>query len=211
MIKAIFFDLDGTLTKDQSSWNFIHKYFGVDNSMAWNKFLNGEITYEEFMRLDISLWLNKNPRIHIDELEDVLNKIELADGIDELFEEIKRRRIKTAIISCGIYLLAKRFEGRVDRILANKLEIDGDGYLTGRGIPIVKPEDKGRWARKLIREFGIDREESVAVGDGDLDIPMFREVGLGIAVSPVDEPVDKRMKENCDISVREVSEILNYL
>ena len=65
-LRLIVFDVDGTLLKVTSSWQFLHEKLGT-----WNKgkqhaeeFYQGIITYEEWARLDLeyiarwNLWLD---------------------------------------------------------------------------------------------------------------------------------------------------------
>ena len=57
-LKLVVFDVDGTLIKVNSSGQFLHKKLGT-----WHKgkqhakqFHQGTITYEEWAKLDVSLW-----------------------------------------------------------------------------------------------------------------------------------------------------------
>ncbi|GAG35915.1 unnamed protein product, partial [marine sediment metagenome] len=55
LIKMVVFDLDGVLVDIDSSWQTIHRAFGVDNEENFQKHLRNEIDYREFMRSDIGL------------------------------------------------------------------------------------------------------------------------------------------------------------
>ena len=57
-LSLVVFDVDGTLMKAVSSWQFLHEGLG-----SWGKgkqyaeqFFRGAITYENWARLDASLW-----------------------------------------------------------------------------------------------------------------------------------------------------------
>jgi hypothetical protein len=55
----IIFDLDGTLTRERSIWEYIHKQLGkwVGFAEAYQRrFLAGLISYEEFCELDAKVW-----------------------------------------------------------------------------------------------------------------------------------------------------------
>ena len=52
------------------------------------------------------------------------------------------------------------------------------GSLTARGL------DKGSWVRQILGHRTLKREEAAAVGDGEGDLGMFREVGLAIGYRP---------------------------
>ncbi len=57
--KVVVFDLDGTLTRERSIWEYIHKCLGTWYGFAerfQERFLRGEISYEEFCNLDAQVW-----------------------------------------------------------------------------------------------------------------------------------------------------------
>ena len=53
--KVVVFDCDGVLVDSVSSWKTLHDYFGTDNSHNLKRFIDGEISDTEFMRLDIKM------------------------------------------------------------------------------------------------------------------------------------------------------------
>ena len=57
--RLIVFDIDGTLTRHVSSWQFIHERLGLWENEAieyQNRFLEGKISYRKFCRLDAAHW-----------------------------------------------------------------------------------------------------------------------------------------------------------
>jgi hydroxymethylpyrimidine pyrophosphatase-like HAD family hydrolase len=66
-----------------------------------------------------------------------------------------------------------------DRVeLFDALAFTGDGMVT----VTAKGVDKGHGLRALCRALGIDPAEAVAIGDSEVDVPMFRKAGLAVAV-----------------------------
>ena len=63
-IQAVVFDCDGVLVDIGSSWQQIHDHFGTNNLETLEKFLNNEITDDEFMAMDIKMWLDIQEKIH---------------------------------------------------------------------------------------------------------------------------------------------------
>ena len=51
MLKCGVFDCDGVLVDAISSWRTLHDYFGTNSDEAFARFLRGEITDDEFMRM----------------------------------------------------------------------------------------------------------------------------------------------------------------
>ena len=64
-VEAVVFDCDGVLVDITSSWQQIHSYFGTNNKENLAKFLEKEITDDEFMELDVKLWLDIQEKILI--------------------------------------------------------------------------------------------------------------------------------------------------
>lgn len=209
--KLVAFDLDGVLTDHISSWMWVHQHFNVDNEEGYRLFQEKKIDDLEFMRKDISLWLKKKPDLKEYEVEEILNKVPITKGSKETFEVLKMNGIKTAIISGGIDLLAKRVGAYVgaDFVFANALKRRKDGTLTGEGISIVPLRRKDIILAKLQRELNIKKEETVAVGDSLIDIPLFQQAGLAIAFNHKTE----ELRDYVDVVIDngDLRKILNYI
>lgn len=188
------FDLDGVLVDTVSSWVWVHDYFNVNNDHSLHAYFKGEIDYEEFMRRDIALWLSKKEKIKLQDIQEILTTAPLIHGAKELLTKLKENSVKTAIISCGIDILANRIaqELGIEFVVANGLEIDGESFLTGEGILRIELADKGKPLKKLLKVNGVESENCVAVGNSYSDVRMFEVSGLGIAFNPSDEFVKQK-------------------
>ena len=58
-IKLVVFDMDGTLLKPRSCWAYIHDYFGTDNSLNLQRFINGELTDESVLMSGYRIQIGK--------------------------------------------------------------------------------------------------------------------------------------------------------
>ena len=210
-ISFVVFDLDGVLADTISSWVYLHEYYGVNNDAAYEAYMNGEIDDHEFMRRDIKLWLEIEKRLHISKIQQILDTIPIMTGFSETMDALNDRGIERAIISAGLDNLADRVAklGGVKYVLANGLELDDNGYLTGEGILRVKLRDKGLVVKDLIGKLDLEPNSVVAVGNGEIDIPMFKATGLGIAFNPH----DSKIRKSADIVIEEknLTEILKYI
>ena len=183
--KLALFDLDGTLTKERSSWEYIHRRLGVWEGYAekyQEAFLRGEIDYSRFCQLDAAIWKGMKASA----LEGILEEIPFYDGVKDFLEYLRSRGIKLGIISSGLTMLAERTkrEFNFDYTVANALEV-ADGILTG-GITIkVQYDRKEEWVRAAQRQFNADQEEILAIGDSKGDMDMLRMAGLSIAFNPL--------------------------
>ncbi len=180
--EAIIFDMDGTLTEEDSSWLYLHRHFGTTKEAGKNihEYKAERISYTEFMKLDISLW----PRPLLgSEIERLLRQIKVSVGAKELIEFLNPR-LKCLVISAGIDLLTVNVARAlgIKNPLANGLEVDGAGYLTGEGIERVPLFGKVAVAESLLRKENIDWSRCIAVGDSPFDVDLLRNAGLSVAV-----------------------------
>jgi len=186
-IQLVAFDLDGVLVESDSSWQALHDAFGVNNEENLQKYLRGEIDYEEFMRSDIRLWGDASR----EEIKTILDQVRLMKGAKETIDELKKAGYKTAIISSGISLLADRIKNQlgIDYSYANKLLFDGKGRLTGEAEESVTLSNKDSILKRLAAVEGIKPSECAVVGDSRFDVPMFKDAGFSIAFNPKDQLV----------------------
>ena len=184
----VIFDMDGTLTSVRSSWWYILNELGADNEEARTAFVNGEIDEQEFMRRDLAQWMAAKPNITMGDVIKMIRNLPLISGIQETVAALHYEDIKCAICSGGLSCAAKMIadEFGFDAYLADDLETDENGRLTGEGIANVDLRDKGASAKKLMERFGATKERTIAVGDSFGDISMFDVTGMSIAVNPKD-------------------------
>jgi len=207
--KLAVFDVDGTLTRVKSCWQFIHEKLGTwENGGRENAklYFNGEISYNDWAQMDAALWKG----ISLAKIEEIIADIQLADGIKEVFEFLKRNRIKIVLLTAGLTLLAKRIdkEFSVDFYVGNELEVE-NGKLTGRVKVKVSLENKGEILNGILEKFGVKPKECLAVGDDETMIPVFRKVGLSIAFNPQSSKVEKHAK--ITVKAKSLREIISQI
>lgn len=213
-IKLIAFDLDGTLIRDRSSWRKVHEFFGTEayGDKDLHRYEKGEISYLQFMENDISRWPKGIKRSSV---EKVLSRCSITKGTRRLFTRLRERGIKTLIISSSLEPIAARVASvlKPDIYLANDLDVDKQGFLTGRGILKVEPKRKGEVLRDFTRKFRLERGEVMAVGDTRFDVEFFSAAGVSVAINPPIEDLEEVSKiVNFIISdIRDIENILNIL
>ena len=208
--KLVAFDMDGTLVEEDSCWGIIHRHFGTQqeasrNLKAWER---GEIDYPEFMRLDIKLW---QPVPHISQVEEILSNFKLTPSAPEVISKLHDRGYQIAIVTGGLDILAEKVAGRlgVEHVIANGLEVDERGYLSGEGIFRVEPRYKHEALEKLANQLGIRMSECVGVGDSKYDANLLKHVGMGVAVGE-----DEVLGKVADVVIedfRHFEQLLDYL
>ena len=209
MLKLAVFDVDGTLTKVESCWRFVHEKLGT-----WEKggkinaelYFNGVISYEEWARLDASLWRG----LSIEKIRGIVSEIPYMDGVREVFSFLRENNVKIVLLTAGLSLLAERIaeEIGVDDYVANELETE-NGRVTGRVKVRVSVSNKGEVLEELMKRFNAKPYECMAVGDDETMIPVFRKVALSIAFNPCNVKVEKQAK--IVVKARNLKEIIPYI
>jgi len=179
-IKVVFFDCDGTLTKVKSSWEYIHRRLNIWNDYADEYqmlFREGKIDYDEFCRRDALLW----KRLKLAEVMEIINDIPYQEGAGETVATLKSMGIFTVILSTGLSFLVNKVKEDLgaEISLSNDLLVE-DGLLTGETRINVQYNSKGYWVNRILKQMGLNRASSCAVGDGEGDRDMFESVGLSI-------------------------------
>lgn len=207
-LRLIVFDVDGTLIKVTSSWQFLHEKLGTwtEGKRHAELFFQGKIDYEGWAQLDASLWKNQS----LSKIQLMVNKISYVDGAQEVIKTLKKHNVKVVLLSAGLSILGERIEKelQVDYSLSNELIVRND-FLTGEVKVNVSLNDKTKALNKILRKFNVKSDECYAVGDDESLIPLFNEVALGIAFNPCSEEVEK----TADVVVKsqDLRDILPYV
>ncbi|MCG8402335.1 MAG: HAD-IB family phosphatase, partial [Firmicutes bacterium] len=185
-LKLAAFDMDGTITGERSSWEYLHRRLGIWEGQAQKYqelFLAGDISYEEFCRLDAAMWRD----MPLAQVYAILDEIPLDGSAPKLLDRMLESGAHLVLLSTGLKLLADRLTGSLGfkTRLANEL-VHREGKLTGDIIVHVSTHPpgntKGHHLRECMRLAGASPRETVAVGDSAGDLEMFQEAGLAIAV-----------------------------
>jgi phosphoserine phosphatase len=203
--------MDGTLVDIDSSWAFVHRHFGEQNAEGLRRFLANEIDDEEFIRSDIAIWWRHAPELNVTDLERILAPVPLMPGARRLLDGLHRRGVRTAIVSGGVDLLARRVarELGIDLALANGFRVHSDGRLTGEGIVRVPIHGKEGVLAALQAQLGASPEETASVGNSEIDVGLFRRSRLGVAFRPEDEAV--RRGAHAIVTEHDLGRVLDVL
>ena len=169
MIKAIVFDVDGTLTKIKSIWRLIHEELGTWRHARINRelYYAGKIDYIQWAKLDSALWRG----VKVKRIMDVVRNVELVEEVEYLMSELKKRGYYIGLISAGVNFLPDYIRNKLnlDYSLSNEL-ITRNGLLTGEVIVNVPYPDKFKGFKKFIKNTGFEESEVATVGDDPTDL-----------------------------------------
>jgi len=174
------FDMDSTLIQGEVI-DELAKMAGVADQVTkiTESAMRGEIEFKESFTRRISL-LRGLPEYRVQEL---LGKIPLVEGAEQLISTLKLLGYKTAILSGGFTFFARHLQSRlgIDHVFANELDIV-NGAVSGQvKTEIVDGAKKAQLLQQIVRQENISLEQVVAVGDGANDLPMLGIAGMGIA------------------------------
>lgn len=189
--KLVVFDVDGTLVKIASSWRFLHERLGTwdEGKQHAEQFFQGAITYEDWAKLDASLWTG----LKLQRIQQIFECLSYTDGAKEVIATLKRKGLKVILLSAGLTLVTKKVEKEVDAddAIANELKVK-NGLVTGYVRVNVSVTNKDKVLQQILKKFDLTMEECAAVGDDETLIPLFERVGLSIAFNSRNEIVKNK-------------------
>ena len=189
--RLVIFDLDGTLTQERSIWEYIHKKLGKWYGFAeeyQKQFLAGKISYEEFCERDAQVWKG----MRVDELLEIVKTVPFQSGVDELINYLKQKGLRLSVVSSGLSLLSNWVHEKYgfDYSISNDL-LHENGVLTGKVKIQVYYDKKAEWVEKILKQFGVRPDETIAIGDSKGDIDMFQMVGFSVAFNSSCQDLDQ--------------------
>jgi len=190
-IKLVIFDLDDTLTTGPTIWERIHDETGTWDSHGdpyWEEFKKGKFGYNSFIRKDVYCWKG----LKVSRVKKAIRKMRYIPKLKETIKALKKKKIKTALVSSSLEIFAdyvsKKFS--IDHIHANILEMRNK-KLTGKIFLKVPGKAKGGLTKKLRQRLRLGKNEVMAVGDSEYDLPMFKESGVSVTFKDASQKVKK--------------------
>jgi len=178
--RMVVFDMDSTLITSEVI-DELAKEAGVGEEVSaiTEQAMRGELDFNESLQRRVAQLRGLDEHV----MESIAARLQLTEGAERLFGNLKRLGFKTAILSGGFtyfgHYLQKKLS--IDYVYANTLEIE-NGKLTGRVVgKVVDGSRKAELLGLLAAKENIRLEQTVAVGDGANDLPMLGKAGLGIA------------------------------
>jgi HAD superfamily phosphoserine phosphatase-like hydrolase len=182
-IRLVAFDLDGTLVRGHSVCEVLARKLGHLDRMRMLESIASQRRDRESIRLLRDEAATHYRAVPITELRSHLSALTLAPGAREGFDLLRRSGVATAIVTITWAFAAEW--------AAQELGADhyvGTALLEDGSVDHFWPEDKATWLEGLMRRIGVRRDETLAIGDSWLDVPMFGVAGEVIYVGPTVPP-----------------------
>jgi phosphoserine phosphatase len=165
--------------------------------------IRGEINWEEGLSRRVAALRD----ISLENAQRIGENLQIMPGAVELCTALKRAGWKMIAVSGGFTLITDRLKGELGlhKIFSNEL-IFRNGKLFD--VHITVTSDKAAAVTRIVNEWGIRREDTVAVIDGANDLKLLNIAGFTVGFCPVD-----KVKEKADavIEIRDLSLLLNLL
>ena len=180
MRRLICFDMDSTLIETEVIDELAERAgVGAQVRAITERAMRGEIDFKESFTERVALLKG----LDVSVMEDIAQNLPITEGVDRLMFVLKQYGYKIAILSGGFTYFGNYLKNKydLDYVYANELEIE-DGKLTGRHVGEIVDGRRKLEPLKLIAQVEhVNLAQTIAVGDGDNDLPMLSEAGLGIA------------------------------
>ncbi|OBX87746.1 phosphoserine phosphatase [Haemophilus haemolyticus] len=141
--------------------------------------MRGELDFEQSLRRRVGTLKGAPESI----LQQVRENLPLMPGLVETIQTLQKYGWKTAIASGGFTYFADYLKAllQLDFAASNQFDIE-DGKLTGlvKG-DVVDAQYKAKTLQRLLEEYAIGSQHSIAIGDGANDLAMMNVAGLGVA------------------------------
>lgn len=178
--RLIAFDMDSTLIQTEVI-DRMAEVMGIEKEVAQitERAMNGEIDFTQSLLERVS----KLKGLKVDDLQNILENLSYAIGVEEFIKTVKSLGYKLAILSGGFTFFSDALKNQlnIDYAFANQLEII-DNKLTGKITgTIIDPAQKALLLKTIAQQENFSLEQTVAIGDGSNDLEMLSTAGLGIA------------------------------
>lgn len=215
--KLVCFDVDGTLAtgpNGNSYWETLHTVIEGERGKATQKervdlFRKGKIDYERWVDMDVGGF--KDGSFTKADFERVARTHVLLPGARETVLELHRHGYKLAVISGSLNILIDTLfhDHPFDNVFVNEIMFGEDGKIASWKATVLDEGSKHKALHAICEREGIPLSEAVFVGNGDNDIDILKEAGLGIAFCPN----SKKVEEAADIVVKkkDLREILPHI
>lgn len=190
-VEAIIVDMDGTAVHYEnepfhSSWDALAEIFSGEDRQRWigmkDKYYSKPELYQQWFEEQVSILVDK--KVHVNDARKALFPIPYSKGFVEFFS--MRNGFKKGILSKGFFITADEIarEFGFDYVFVDRLEIDKNGFFTGKSDVKSFSLDKSEELKEMIEKMQVKSQRVCYVGDSVSDISCFEIVGVPVLFNP---------------------------
>ena len=177
-----------------------------------NKFYSGEISYLEWAKHDIGMWIEKQATKQDFFKALKTNNVKLMQGALETINTLKSENIKLAIVSGSLDIILEHlipnYKELFDDVFLSHLIFDNN-KLTHAKVTEYDMIRKADALKKIAEREKIPLSQTVHIGDHHNDVEIAKIAGLSIAF----DCKDQELKKVADIVIKkkDLRETLKYI
>ena len=178
-------DMDGTIIENETL-NDIAKFLGKGEQVKkiTDLGLKGRLDFSTSLENRVHLLKG----LRLSSLEEAKRIISFMKGAKKLFQELKKNKIHTVLVSGGFKPITSYVRDylNIDQEYSNTFGVIGD-LFNGKTVgPIVNANYKEKIVKKISKELNINKDQIIGMGDAANDMNMLLSVGLPIAFKAQD-------------------------
>ena len=183
--RALITDMDGTIIENETL-NDIAKFLGKGEQVKkiTDLGLKGRLDFSTSLENRVHLLKG----LRLSSLEEAKRIISFMKGAKKLFQELKKNKIHTVLVSGGFKPITSYVRDylNIDQEYSNTFGVVGD-LFNGKTVgPIVNANYKEKIVKKISKELKINKDQIIGMGDAANDMNMLLSVGLPIAFKAQD-------------------------
>jgi len=195
-VRLVAFDVDGTLVEHDRGlviWQVLNDLYVGDcalNGERYRQFLAGELTYAEWVRLDVEGWRDGGAsRAGIEDA--IRENLRLVPFAREVTGELRARGYTLAVISgtLDVVLDVLLPDHPFHHVYTNRIEFDEAGLISRWHATPYDMDGKADAVRVLSAKLGIETSHIAFVGDNVNDCSAMKLVGRAVAYDPKHQSV----------------------
>lgn len=192
--KLLLADMDSTIAESETL-DELAEYAGIKDQISaiTTRAMEGELDFHSAIRERINLLTG----LKTTALQATLDETNLNPGAEVFVNTMRISGATCVLVSGGFTFFTQAIADRCGFNFnhGNVLEIEGDA-LTGKvKDPILDKFAKVEFLERYMKDFDVNTENCLTIGDGANDLPMLKMAGLGIGYHP--KETVKRELVNC--------------
>lgn len=215
--KAVVFDFDGTLTvsdTNETTWESLWIRLGYDIGECAKyhaMYTSGRITHRRWCEITRDRFRDRD--LTRDIVEELSGQIRLIEGVQTVFQELRRRNIPIYIVSGSVKEIIKAALGNllldIDGLFANSFEYDHSGKLKHIESTKFDFEGKAEYLKRLAGDMSISTAEILFVGNSINDEFAAQSGARTLCVNPTFTNPDNRAQWN--YAIRRLNNLADIL